>query len=95
MEASIARQVGRLEVLYDKEVDVLYLSIGTPRPADTFEEKEGLLIDRDPETREVVGLTVLDYERKFRRLPDLSWVRQLHLPTDLTSYLLDRPSLGA
>jgi uncharacterized protein YuzE len=79
-----------LEVLYDREVDVLYLSVGQPSACSSSEEANGLLIDRNSETGEVVGVTVLDYETKFRRLDDLSWVMDLPLPRPVTNFLIER-----
>lgn len=90
MEASVARQIGRLDVMYDEEVDVLYLSIGEPRPAHSSEVRDGLLVDRDPVTAEVMGVTVLDYEQKFRRMLELSWVMDVRLPRDITTFLIER-----
>ena len=60
-----------VETSYDRDCDVLYLSIGEPRPAITRGAQNGLLIRSDPETREVIGLTILHYEAKFRRLADI------------------------
>ncbi len=66
--------------------------IGEPRNAVTYPEKEGLLIDRDQQTGQVVGATVLDYEQNFRKLIDLSWIMALKLQRDLTNFLIDRSS---
>jgi len=76
---------------YDRESDVLYLSIGRARPAITHGAKDGLLIRTDPKTREIVGLTILDYESKFRRLTDLSWIDKEPLPAELIKFLKNRP----
>ena len=92
MDAPISRQIGSLEVLYDQEADVLYLSVGSPKPSSIIEDQEVLLIQRDLTTGEVVGATVLDYQQRFRGLPDLSWILGLRLPQDLTNFLLRRPA---
>jgi uncharacterized protein YuzE len=84
----VARQT--FDVDYDDEVDVLYLFIRHPKATNTSEERDGLLVDRDTHSGEVVGVTVLDYERKFRHLPDLSWVIDLPLPRPFTNFLIDR-----
>jgi len=63
MVASVRDGV-EVDASYDRGSDVLYLSIGDPRPAITRGEKNGLLIRTDPTTHEIVGLTVLDYEKK-------------------------------
>ncbi len=70
MDSSVARSAPRLDVLYDDEADVLYVSLGAPRPADTLPGEHGLLIRKDLKTGEVVGVTILDYEQHFRRLKD-------------------------
>jgi uncharacterized protein YuzE len=90
MDAPVSRRIGSLEVLYDQEADVLYLSVGPPKPSSIIEDQEGLLIQRDLSTGEVVGATVLDYQQRFRELPDLSWILGLRLPQDLTDFLLRR-----
>ena len=93
MEASIKR-VGQFELSYDRDADVLYISIGTPRPAYTYEEEEGLLLRKEPRSKEVVGVTILDYEEHFRRLPDLTWLATKPLPEELIAYLQERPTLA-
>lgn len=46
---------------YDEKEDILYLSIGEPKPSITEEIEEGILLRRDIETRKITGLTILDY----------------------------------
>jgi uncharacterized protein YuzE len=91
MEAPVNRQLGRLDVSYDREVDILYLSIGHPRRANTVEDRDGLLLLKDLDTAQVIGVTVLDYDQKFRRLRDLSWLmKRRDLPRDIVNYLIER-----
>ena len=92
MDSSVARSASRLDVLYDDEADVLYVSLGAPRAADTLPGEHGLLVRKDMTTGEVVGVTVLDYEQHFRKLKDLSWLAESDLPSDLAIYLQLRPS---
>ena len=92
MAASIKR-VEQFELSYDRDADVLYISIGAPRPAHTYEEEQGLLIRKDPKTGETVGVTILDYEEHFRQLPDFSWLATKSLPKELIAYLRERPAL--
>jgi uncharacterized protein YuzE len=94
MAVSIMR-VGQFELSYDRDADVLYGSIGSPRPADTYEEEEGLLLRKDPKSQELVGVTILDYEAHFRQLPDLSWLTTKPLPEELIAYLRERPAVPA
>ena len=58
-----------LGLSYDPEADVLYCSYGPPREAVSEETSEGIIVRRDPETREVVGFTVLDFSRRFHEKP--------------------------
>jgi uncharacterized protein YuzE len=44
---------------YDEEADVLYLSIGEPRPAVGVDIGEGVVVRYDEIGREVVGLTLI------------------------------------
>ncbi|HEV3114000.1 MAG TPA: DUF2283 domain-containing protein [Candidatus Binataceae bacterium] len=87
----IGGRVGRLDISYDEDADVLYVSIGKPQVADTFDSEYGLLLRKDPKTQEIVGATILHYGGLFKKLLDRSWVKQLHLPDDLEAYLLDPP----
>jgi uncharacterized protein YuzE len=44
---------------YDEEADVLYLSIGEPRPAIGMDIGEGIIVRYDEISQEVVGLTLI------------------------------------
>ena len=44
---------------YDEEADVLYLSLGDPRPAVGVDIGEGVVLRYDEAQREVVGLTLI------------------------------------
>ncbi|MGH8006949.1 MAG: DUF2283 domain-containing protein, partial [Candidatus Binatia bacterium] len=89
MGTSVMRH-GRFELSYDRDADALYLSIGPPREAYTDEEEHGLLLRRDPRTKETVGVTILDYEEHFRHLSDFSWLARKPLPKELIAYLKER-----
>lgn len=43
---------------YDKEADVLYLSVGEPRPAVSVDTGGGVILRYDETCCEVVGLTL-------------------------------------
>ncbi len=49
-----------MQLAYDRDADVLYLSIGEPRPAISREIGDDVLLRIDPKTGAVVGLTVLN-----------------------------------
>lgn len=44
---------------YDRGADVLYLSIGDPKPALGVDIGEGLILRYNEETEEIVGLTLV------------------------------------
>lgn len=47
---------------YDDIADILYLWVGEPRPAITYETTQGHLVQLDPESREFLGVAILDYK---------------------------------
>lgn len=49
-----------MQLHYDKEGDVLYISLGEPRPATSHELGDDVLLRVDAETGAVVGLTVFN-----------------------------------
>ena len=57
----------KLQYSYDRDVDVLYASIGNPRPAICTEPRDGVLIRHDVDTDEVVGFTIINYSRQKKR----------------------------
>jgi uncharacterized protein YuzE len=44
---------------YDGEADVLYISVGKPRPALGVDIGDGVIVRWDEQKREVVGLTII------------------------------------
>ena len=44
---------------YDEDADVLYLSLGAPKPATGIDLGEGVVLRYDEAHREVVGLTLI------------------------------------
>jgi uncharacterized protein YuzE len=49
----------KLDWEYDKEADVLYVSIGRPRKAVGVDIGQGVVVRYDEKNREVIGLTIL------------------------------------
>ena len=95
MEArAMTGRVGRLDISYDRDADVLYVASGKPRIADTFDSEHGVLLRKDPQTHEIVGVTILHYGGLFKKLLDRSWLKELRLPNDLESYLLNPPEIS-
>jgi uncharacterized protein YuzE len=60
-----------MQLTYDRESDVLYLSIGDPRPAISREIGDDVLLRIDAQTGEVVGMTVLNLSMRdsLEKLP--------------------------
>lgn len=60
-----------MNLSYDAEADVLYLSIGEPRPAISREIGDDIVLRVDPLTGAVVGLTIfnLTAHRDLSALP--------------------------
>ncbi|WP_017303951.1 DUF2283 domain-containing protein [Spirulina subsalsa] len=50
---------------YHQEADVLYLSLGTARPAVGVDIGDGIVLRYDEETQEVVGITVIGLRAKL------------------------------
>ena len=50
-----------IDAFYDKEADVLYLSVGEQRPALSNEIEFRVLLRVDPQTGEIVGITIVDF----------------------------------
>ena len=48
---------------YDEDEDILYLWVNGPQAAVTFETSQGHLVQLDPESHELVGITIVDYRR--------------------------------
>ena len=59
-----------LKIKYDRAVDVLYCSFGDPKPALSVEQHNGVVIRLDPDTEEVVGVTVVDFFKRFADHPE-------------------------
>ena len=57
---------------YDEDADVLYVSIGDPRPAVGVDIGEGTILRYDESHREIVGLTVIGLRaRLLEQLADV------------------------
>lgn len=60
-----------MQLAYDRDSDVLYLSVGAPRAAISREIGDDVLLRVDAETGEVVGLTILNLSTResYENLP--------------------------
>ncbi|MBI2994748.1 MAG: DUF2283 domain-containing protein [Gammaproteobacteria bacterium] len=52
---------------YDEEADVLYLSIGDPKPAAGVDIGEGVVLRYDENANEVVGLTLIGLRARLMK----------------------------
>ncbi|MBI2119151.1 MAG: DUF2283 domain-containing protein [Elusimicrobia bacterium] len=57
----------KIRFSYDKEGDILDISIGEPRKAISREIKDDLFIRVDVKSKEIVGFSMLNFERSFRK----------------------------
>jgi len=64
MGVLIERYEDVMQLSYDLETDVLYLSIGTPRRAISREMGDDVLLRIDPETGAIIGLTVFNFSTR-------------------------------
>ncbi|MCH8821302.1 DUF2283 domain-containing protein [Patescibacteria group bacterium] len=57
-----------LNLFYDKEADILYVSKGKPSKLDVSdEERDEVVVRRDPKTNMVNGLTIINFSKKATR----------------------------
>jgi len=49
---------------FDEEADVLYISVGEPRPAVGTDIGEGVVVRYDEKQKEVVGITILGFRAR-------------------------------
>jgi uncharacterized protein YuzE len=52
---------------YDEEADVLYLSVGEPRPALGMDIGDGVVVRYDEARKEVVGLTLIGLRARLMK----------------------------
>ncbi|HTN42932.1 MAG TPA: DUF2283 domain-containing protein [Nitrospiria bacterium] len=55
---------------FDEEADVLYISVGKPRPAVGTDIGEGVIVRYDEKKKEVVGITIVGF--RVRTLKSLA-----------------------
>lgn len=57
-----------LKFFFDKEGDVLDIAIGEPTEAISKELGNDVIMRLDPKTEEIVGFTILNFEKGFEHL---------------------------
>ncbi len=55
----------RLKFFFDKKGDVLDIAIGKPKQAISREIGNDIIVRVDPKTKEIVGFTILNFEKRF------------------------------
>ncbi len=54
----------KLTLNYDENHDVLYVSLGTPKPSYCDNDIDGVLIRRSIKSNRLSGLTIMDFSKK-------------------------------
>lgn len=49
---------------FDEEADVLYISVGEPRPAVGTDIGDGVIVRYDEKKKEVVGITIIGFQAR-------------------------------
>ena len=57
----------RLKIVYDQEADVLYVTRGQPEYTDYVEYADDLILRFHPETKQLVGFTLVDFSQHFAK----------------------------
>ena len=55
-----------LRFSFDKEADVLDISIGIPKKAISKEIEDDFFVRVDPKTEKVIGFSILNFEKWFK-----------------------------
>ena len=55
---------------YDRSADVLYCSFGTPVEAISVETSNGVIVRKNPDNEEVVGITIVNFFKRFAEHPN-------------------------
>ena len=58
-----------LKISFDAKNDVLYCAFGEPREAYSVEMEDGVFVRLNPEDDSAVGITVVDFYKKFSEHP--------------------------
>ena len=58
----------KLRMAYDKEGNVLGIVLGDPSPAISEEAEDDFFVRRHPVSREIVGFSILNFEKWFQEV---------------------------
>lgn len=56
-----------MKIFYDQEADVLYVTRGKPEYTDYVEHSDDVILRLDPETKRLVGFTIIDFSQHFTK----------------------------
>ena len=65
MEQAIKAPDKPVQLHYDSEADVLYVSFGSPRVAEGIDLGENTILRVDPDTGEIVGITIINFSKRL------------------------------
>lgn len=57
---------------YDREADVVYISFGKPMKSVSEEIDPYVVVRRNPETKEILGITITNFTKYFEAKKQLS-----------------------
>ena len=77
-------KVKALNYHYDREEDILYVTLGDSDSALCIEQGNGFLVRIDPESGEVVGFTVIDFSLRAAGRVAIPVYAEFALPQDET-----------
>jgi len=60
----------KLRMSYDKEGDVLDVTLGEPNPAISEEVENDFFVRRHPVSGEIVGFSMLNFEKWFKEVQE-------------------------
>ena len=70
----------KIRISYDKEGDILDVSLGEPKASISREIDDDFFVRLDPKTEEIVGFSVINFEKWFEKVKDF---KQLPIEGDL------------
>ena len=60
-----------LRFAYDKQADILDISLGKPKRATSREIEDDFFVRLDPKTGKVLGFSILNFAKWFKHLQDV------------------------
>jgi len=84
------RMAKGISFYYDKEGDVLDISVDETREAISEEISEDFFVRKDPKTNEIVGFMILNFGNRFQKLVRLVGRRRININKKMTGWPLLR-----